>query len=38
MSTSNQNLAWTMAYNYAKAGKKVRLSKENGIWSIIIKY
>lgn len=37
MTTNNQALAFQMAYNYAKAGKVVRLSKENGVWSVIIK-
>lgn len=37
MTTNNQTLAFQMAWNYAKAGKVVRLSKENGVWSVIIK-
>lgn len=37
MNTTNQKLAFEMSWNYAKAGKTVHLSKENGIWSVIIK-
>lgn len=37
MTTKNQALAFQMAYNYAKAGKTVRLSKENGQWHVLVK-
>lgn len=37
MTTNNQKQAFQMAWNYAKAGKIVRLSKENGVWTVIVK-
>lgn len=33
----SQKTAFVMAYTFAKAGKIVRLGKENGQWLVVIK-
>lgn len=33
----SQQIAWNIAFSQAKAGKVVRLSKENGQWIVDIK-
>lgn len=33
----SQETAFKMAWTFAKAGKAVRLSKENGQWHVLVK-
>lgn len=33
----SQEIAFKMAWSFAKAGKTVRLSKENGQWIVVVK-
>lgn len=35
---NNQQTAFKLAWEYAQAGKRVKLSKENGQWLVSIAY